>query len=165
MTRSICHNMSNDIQDVKTQESKRPVSAWHWRRVKRRGSFFEKREPVLLVWLGLCYNTLTPARTFTVSWSELQTRFFKLVFLTPLAWIVSQHTDASKNPYCVVVRAVNQVFKLGFLTPLAWAVSQHTDASKNTKATSTCSYNALHMWGLSSAMIGSVHNGIHPPEM
>ena len=51
---------------------------------------------------------------------------------------------------------------------LAWAASQHTGTSKSTKATSKCyalHSNCIVMWGLSSAIISSLHNSIHHPEM
>lgn len=51
---------------------------------------------------------------------------------------------------------------------LAWAASQHTGTSKSTKAASKCyalHSNCIVMWGLSSAIISSLRNSIHHPEM
>ena len=46
---------------------------------------------------------------------------------------------------------------------LARAVSQHTDATYTAKATLEC--YALHGWGLSSAVVSSLCNSVHPPEL
>ena len=62
---------------------------------------------------------------------------------------MSQHSDTSKNAK-------------------VWAVSQHTDTDKNAKVWAVSQHTetrSIVMRGLSSAIVRSLHNNMHTPDM
>ena len=110
---------------------------------------------IFTTWLGLCHNTLTPARTPRLGLCHnTHTDTSK----NTKAWAVSQHTDTSKKTKdWAVTTHWHQQEHQGFSY-----VTTHWNQQEHKTYIKILSCSAV-TWGLSSAMIiSSLNNSIHP---